>query len=80
MGIAIESKAWKFLEDHFQEREERAIWTGRKRVAEEENQGQQPRPQRLGPGEIKIYQLSRTYPMFNDMAIPNPKLEDVYIG
>ena len=69
MQAAIKFEKWDFLEENFSG-EQKTQWEGAKKEAET----RALRRKTDGTKNSKVFQLSRTYPLFQDDAIPSGEL------
>ena len=76
MQAATKFERWDFLESHFS-----SIEASENKTEDEEEEEEEEKIQddRLADclRTSKLFQLSRLFPMFNDDAIPSPKLDNV---
>ena len=69
MQAAIKFEKWDFLEENFSG-EQKTEWEGAKNKAEK----RALRRKTDGTKNSKVFQMSRTYPVFQDDAIPSGEL------
>ena len=65
MQAAILFKSWAFLEDHFTGDQDSNTWSAKARAEEE------PASAVASGTDLKLVELSRDFPMFNDDSIPS---------
>ena len=71
LEAATKFERWDFLKCHFNKRKEKKLWHAAKLRAEEaEKEKEHPNT------ELKLFRLSRQFPMFNDAAIPSFAMKD----
>ena len=71
MFEAIRFEAWYFLEEHFSG--ERSEWLGSKNKVDTK-----ALERKAGIKTSKVYQLSKTFPIFQEDSIPAGELDVVY--
>ena len=74
LGEAVKFESWSFLEKQFSSQaKEQAQWKKAKLMADHLIGA---RPLNKPLEQLKIWKLSRRFPMFNEDAVPGPVLKD----
>ena len=77
LQAAIKFEMWQFLQDNFKRSHEIRKWKEAQKIAKAKA-AEEERERQEQPRQIKLYDASRVFPMFNEKAVISELLKDVF--